>query len=251
MSASGGYGPRAWPPASSAFADLCLGAAVREVLEAHIGAAARALSRHPPCRRLACQRADPQLAQQPRASTCCASPSFREGFAQLAPLGLSFDAWLFHPQIAELTELAQRLPRHRHRARPLRRAAGHRPLCRAGRSGVRRLEARHRRAGALPQRGGQARRPGDADQRLRLAQARAAAELAATGRRHARATTCTPSSASAPSAACSRATSRWTRCPARTWCCGTASSAWRPASARPRRPRCSTTRPCACTGSTA
>ena len=36
--------------------------------------------------------------------------SFREGFAQLAPLGLSFDAWLFHPQIPELTDLARAFP---------------------------------------------------------------------------------------------------------------------------------------------
>lgn len=34
-------------------------------------------------------------------------PSFRAGFAQLAPLGLTFDAWLFHHQIPQLTELAR------------------------------------------------------------------------------------------------------------------------------------------------
>ena len=37
-------------------------------------------------------------------------PRFREGFARLAPLGLSFDAWLYHPQIAELTDLARAFP---------------------------------------------------------------------------------------------------------------------------------------------
>ena len=36
--------------------------------------------------------------------------TFRKGFARLAPLGLSFDAWLFHPQIAELTDLARAFP---------------------------------------------------------------------------------------------------------------------------------------------
>lgn len=35
---------------------------------------------------------------------------FREGFAELAPLGLSFDAWLLHPQITELTDLARAFP---------------------------------------------------------------------------------------------------------------------------------------------
>lgn len=35
---------------------------------------------------------------------------FREGFACLAPQGLSFDAWLLHPQIRELIDLAQEFP---------------------------------------------------------------------------------------------------------------------------------------------
>jgi predicted TIM-barrel fold metal-dependent hydrolase len=35
---------------------------------------------------------------------------FRAGFARLAPLGLSFDAWLYHPQIPELTNLARTFP---------------------------------------------------------------------------------------------------------------------------------------------
>jgi predicted TIM-barrel fold metal-dependent hydrolase len=35
---------------------------------------------------------------------------FREGFAQLAPRQLSFDAWLYHPQISELTDLARAFP---------------------------------------------------------------------------------------------------------------------------------------------
>ena len=36
--------------------------------------------------------------------------TFRTGFAKLAPLGLSFDAWLYHPQIPELTDLARAFP---------------------------------------------------------------------------------------------------------------------------------------------
>ena len=36
--------------------------------------------------------------------------TFRKGFACLAPLGLSFDSWLFHPQIGELTDLARAFP---------------------------------------------------------------------------------------------------------------------------------------------
>jgi L-fuconolactonase len=36
--------------------------------------------------------------------------TFRKGFACLAPLNLSFDAWLYHPQIDDLTALAQAFP---------------------------------------------------------------------------------------------------------------------------------------------
>src|SRR5260370_33089104 len=39
-----------------------------------------------------------------------ADVSFREGFAVLARLRLSFDAWLFHPQIDELADLARAFP---------------------------------------------------------------------------------------------------------------------------------------------
>ena len=34
----------------------------------------------------------------------------REGFAQLAPLGLSFDAWIYHPQLGDLVDLARAFP---------------------------------------------------------------------------------------------------------------------------------------------
>ena len=36
---------------------------------------------------------------------------FREGFAQLEPSGITFDAWLLHPQIPELIDLARAFPR--------------------------------------------------------------------------------------------------------------------------------------------
>ena len=37
-------------------------------------------------------------------------PAFREGFAELAPRGLSFEGWCFHPQIPDLTDLARAFP---------------------------------------------------------------------------------------------------------------------------------------------
>jgi predicted TIM-barrel fold metal-dependent hydrolase len=39
-----------------------------------------------------------------------ADPAFRSGFAALGRAGLSFDAWLYHPQIHELTDLARAIP---------------------------------------------------------------------------------------------------------------------------------------------
>ena len=36
--------------------------------------------------------------------------TFRRGFAKLVARGLTFDAWLFHPQIPELTDLARAFP---------------------------------------------------------------------------------------------------------------------------------------------
>ncbi|RYF25973.1 MAG: amidohydrolase, partial [Comamonadaceae bacterium] len=40
-----------------------------------------------------------------------ADPVFRQGFSHLADLNLTFDAWLLHPQIPRLTDLAQAFPR--------------------------------------------------------------------------------------------------------------------------------------------
>ena len=40
----------------------------------------------------------------------CYGPRVREGFARLAPLGLSFDAWMYHPQLGELVDLARAFP---------------------------------------------------------------------------------------------------------------------------------------------
>ena len=37
-------------------------------------------------------------------------PKFREGFAQLAPLGLSFESWQYHPQLPDAIDLARSFP---------------------------------------------------------------------------------------------------------------------------------------------
>src|SRR6185312_3237540 len=107
MSASGGYGPTAVCAGIVGHADLRLGAAVREVLEAHIrvgGGRFRGIRHSSPWDASVIR---PTNVPDPR---LLADPAFREGFAQLAPLGLSFDSWLYHPQIDELTDLARAFP---------------------------------------------------------------------------------------------------------------------------------------------
>jgi L-fuconolactonase len=90
------------------FTDLTLGSAVAPVLEAHITAGKGRFRgiRYTTAR-------DPKKevkSRFPVPSGLLADPKFREGFACLRKYGLSFDAWLFHPQIMELAALARAFP---------------------------------------------------------------------------------------------------------------------------------------------
>jgi L-fuconolactonase len=109
MSASGGYGGTRVAEGIVGFADLCLGSAVREVLEAHLDAAR---GRFRGIRHAAGWHASEQIrnSHSNPVEHLLLDPTFRAGFAQLAPLGLSFDAWLFHPQLPDLTDLARAFP---------------------------------------------------------------------------------------------------------------------------------------------
>jgi len=106
MSASGTYGPIRACAGIVSYADLTLGAAVREVLEAHIRAGG---GRFRGIRHIVAYDGDATLLNpaNPAPPHLLADAKFREGFARLAPLGLSFDAWLYHPQLDELTDLAR------------------------------------------------------------------------------------------------------------------------------------------------
>lgn len=90
-------------------ADLRFGAAVREVLQAHVEAGR---GRFRGVRHLTTWDADASLANPLTASPpgLLLDASFRAGLAQLAPLGLSFDAWLFFAQLPELIDTAKALP---------------------------------------------------------------------------------------------------------------------------------------------
>jgi predicted TIM-barrel fold metal-dependent hydrolase len=56
--------------------------------------------------------ADPEIAHMyaTRPQGLLLDSTFRKGFACLAPLGLSLDAWLFHPQLPEFVDLARAFP---------------------------------------------------------------------------------------------------------------------------------------------
>jgi predicted TIM-barrel fold metal-dependent hydrolase len=110
MSASGGYGACRVCEGIVGHADLNLGARVREVLEAEIRAGGGRFRgiRHG-------VSWDPndeiqKFATRPIPPHQLADAKFREGFAQLAPLGLSFESWQYHPQLGDAIDLARAFP---------------------------------------------------------------------------------------------------------------------------------------------
>ncbi|HWX06942.1 MAG TPA: amidohydrolase family protein [Bradyrhizobium sp.] len=109
MSASGGYGSAAICAGIVGHVNLLLGDGARPVLEAEIAAGG---GRFRGIRHSSAWDADPNVAHMyaTRPKGLLLDPTFRKGFACLAPLGLSFDAWLFHPQIGELADLARAFP---------------------------------------------------------------------------------------------------------------------------------------------
>ena len=108
-SASGIYGKTRVCAGIVGHADLALGSRVEPILEAHIRAGGGRLRG---IRHITTWDADASV-RNPAYSPprgLLADNSFREGFAVLARLRLSFDAWLFHPQIDELADLARAFP---------------------------------------------------------------------------------------------------------------------------------------------
>ena len=109
MSASGEFGPTRAVAGIVGYADLALGTAVREVLEAEIAAGG---GRFRGVRNISAWHAVPEA----RGSSAnpppdvLTRPSFREGLRCLASLGLTFDAWMYHTQLNELIALAREFP---------------------------------------------------------------------------------------------------------------------------------------------
>jgi L-fuconolactonase len=109
MSASGRYGPTRLCAGIVGHADLRLGDGIARVLEAQVAAGDGRFRgiRHSvtwdTSDALAKARTNPPKGQM-------LDPTWRAGFARLAPLNLTFEAWLYHPQLLELADLARAFP---------------------------------------------------------------------------------------------------------------------------------------------
>ena len=108
QAASGIYGDTNVAAGIVGYADLSLGGQVQGVLEAQIAAAPE---RYRGIRNSSCWDDSPEIGGYKNPSKGLMSdPKFREGFAVLDKLDLTFDAWLYHTQHCELVELAQAFP---------------------------------------------------------------------------------------------------------------------------------------------
>ncbi len=109
MSASGNYGEVRACAGIVSRADLTLGADVPRLLDAHIAASP---NRFRGIRHVNAYDASPAIHRSHTAPPpgLLGDAAFRRGMAELAKRGLSFDAWLYHHQIPELTALARACP---------------------------------------------------------------------------------------------------------------------------------------------
>ena len=109
MSASGKYGKTKCIDGIIGNVDLRIGSRAKGILEEHVTLSG---GRFKGIRNGATWHADPSLEIY-----CSGAPqglyrdkNFREGFAGLAALGLSFDAWLFQTQLDDVADLARAFP---------------------------------------------------------------------------------------------------------------------------------------------
>ncbi len=111
MAANGRYGPTKVAAGIVGRADLTTGAAVEDVLKAQIAAGC---GRFKGIRHAAGwedkTRGIHNSHTNPPAHLYRDDAKFREGFAKLGELGLTFDAWLYHTQLADLIDLARKFP---------------------------------------------------------------------------------------------------------------------------------------------
>ncbi len=108
MSASGGFGETRVAAGIVGFADLALGTAVGEVLDLHEHSSPRFRGIRHAAGWDASDAVRRSHTNPPQG--LLGRADFRAGFAELGKRGMSFDAWLYHPQIPELTALARAFP---------------------------------------------------------------------------------------------------------------------------------------------
>ena len=106
MSASGSYGPPRIAASIVAHVDFRHGDAVQKVLEAHRAASPQGFAG---IRHASAWDASPDVPNHRTSPPdgLLLDSAFRSGFKHLAPMGLTYDAWLYHPQIPDLVDLAR------------------------------------------------------------------------------------------------------------------------------------------------
>jgi L-fuconolactonase len=109
MSASGQYGNTRAAAGIVSFADLMLGSNVREVLAAHRSAS---MNRFRGIRHAAGWHASDEIRNSHTnpPEGLMMNDTFRDGFSVLGDMGLTFDAWFYHPQLPEFADLARTFP---------------------------------------------------------------------------------------------------------------------------------------------
>ncbi len=109
MSDSGNYGKTRVAAGIVGYADLTKGDWVTPVLEAHIRAGG---GRFRGVRHSGAYDADPIIGNSAPDTEpgLYARPDFRAGLGKLSALGLSLDAWVFHPQLEDVIDLARAFP---------------------------------------------------------------------------------------------------------------------------------------------
>lgn len=109
MAASGQYGSVRVAAGIVGTAYLSAGESVADVLDRQIAAAP---DRFRGIRQAASRDADPQVPNHRTEPVegLYLNATFRRGFAELAPRGLSYEAWCYHTQIGELADLARAFP---------------------------------------------------------------------------------------------------------------------------------------------
>jgi len=107
MSASGNFGPARACAAMVGNVNLTLGARVEKILAEHIEVSA---ARFRAIRFSTAWDADERVHKTVNRPQILAEREFRQGYRYLAKFRLTFDAWVYHPQLAEVADLAASFP---------------------------------------------------------------------------------------------------------------------------------------------